>query len=141
MSFRADLVTGVGTMMTAFIAANPTLLIRHFTSRPESLVTELPCSYLDLRPESYHYDASTRERIMSASIVFVQRLTSNAETTDRGDALVDAFTEFADGYPHIITGSWWSDASWTDESVDISTDVPTFAMRWSPEVHLLEGRT
>lgn len=131
MGFRVDLVAGVGTMMAAFIVANPTLLKRHFRSRPPSLNTDLPCSYLDLRPEDVHYAQGVRDRTLTPSIVFVDHLTENGETTDRMDALVDAFAEHLDLYAHVIPGTVWSDGTWTDESQELGDGKPAAATRFT----------
>ena len=113
---RADLVAGITTMMTAYITANPTLLRRHFRSRPPSVGTDLPCSFCDLRPEQVHYANGLRDRIIQPSVVVVDRLTDNGETLDRFDVLVDGLMDHFQGYPHIIAGSIWSDMTVADES-------------------------
>jgi hypothetical protein len=144
MGNRVDLVAGIGTMMTAFIAAHPDLLKRHFRSRPPSLVTDLPCSFLDLRPETVHYDSGLRDRLFTPSIVFVDRLTDNGETTDRLDALVDAFTDHLDNYAHIVAGTSWSGGTWTDEQETLGGEgegAPAAAARWTFEpINFKEGR-
>lgn len=114
---RADIVAGITTMMTAYIAANPTLLRRHFRFRPPSDVTDTPFSYLDLRPETINFDNSTRERVLTADIVVLDRWTEGGETMDRLDVLADSLLTFVSGstYFHIIAGSWWSEIAITDE--------------------------
>ena len=126
---RADLVAGIGTMMAAFIAANPTLLRRHFGSRPKSLVTDWPCSWLDKVPATIHYDSSLREENYLPELVFADRETDSDETSARLDVLVDKFTDFLDGYPHIVAGTVWSDAQWADESVPLSDSTAAAGVR------------
>lgn len=117
MTARVEVVTRLQTILTAFEAANPTLLRRHFKVRPPSLVTDLPCAYIDLRPYTVAYMNSTRDIVMSPSIVFVDRLTDNGETMERFDILVDTFTEFLDDYPYLAAGNAvWSNSTWVDES-------------------------
>lgn len=142
MGFRTDLVTGVSTMMAAFIVASPTLLKRHYRVRPMSLAgADLPCSYLDLRPETVHYSEGIRQRDYTPSIVFVDRLTTNEETVARMDTLVDAFAEHLDLYAHIVTGTAWSDGSWADESADLADGNRAEAARFTfGPISIIEGR-
>ena len=131
MGERQDLVSGVTTMMTAFIAASPTLLKRHFRARPESAVTDWPCSWLDLRPEAVAYNPAVRERNFNASIVFVAGLGDNDQMMTLLDSIVDAFTDHLDSYPHILTGSAWSDGSWSEEAIPLGDDTSTPGVRWT----------
>lgn len=131
MGERQDLVSGVTTMMTAFAAANPTLLKRHFRARPESAVTDWPCSWLDLRPEDIHYDSAMRDRTFNVSIVFVAGLGDNDQMMTLLDSIVDAFTDHLDSYPHILIGSAWSDGSWAEEAIPLGDDTSTPGVRWT----------
>ena len=150
MGARQDLITGLLAVLDAFIAANPTLLRRRFKVRPPTLVTDTPCAYIDLRPETVHYDSGLRDRTFTPSIVFVDRLTENGETMDRFDVLIDAFADHLDNYPHL-TGSGttrnnvWSNGTWADESETLgSTDgstAPAAAARFTfTDVLYKEGR-
>lgn len=131
MGERQDLVTGVETMMAAFILAQPTLLKRHFRARPESAVTDWPCSWLDLRPESVSYDSAMRDRLFSPAIVFVAGGSTNDDSMAILDALVDAFTDHLDAYPHILTGSAWSEGTWSEESIPLSDGTSVPGVRWT----------
>ena len=116
-TFRHDLVAGIGTMMAAYIAANPTLLRRHFRYRPPSTVTDTPFSYLDLRPETITFDNSIRTRTITADIVVLDQWTEAGEVMDRLDDLADSLISFISGptYFHIVPNSWWSEIAITDE--------------------------
>lgn len=131
MGERQDLVSGITTMMTAFIAASPTLLKRHFRARPESAVTDWPCSWLDLRPEEVSYSNSLRDREHNVSIVFVAGRGDNDQMMTLLDSIVDAFTDHLDSYPHILTGSAWSSGSWSEEAVPLSDETTTPGVRWT----------
>lgn len=133
-TFRADLVAGIGTMVNDYIAANPTLLARHFRFRPPSEVTDTPYSYLELRPESIAYDNSIRERIITADLVVLDRWTEGGETMDRVDILADALVTHMASYYHIVPSSWWSEVQVTDEQQEGRVG---FRLRW--EVHFLDG--
>jgi len=140
-TFRADLVTGVTTMMTAFIAAHPTVIKRHFRSHPPSFDTDLPCTYLDLRPEAISHVAGLRERVMSPAVVAVFRLTDNHETTDAQDVAVDLLVDHFTSYPHIVTGTVWDQLTVSDET--IPDDQSRFAgVRFTfGNISIHEGRT
>jgi len=131
MGERQDLVSGVTTMMDAFIAANPTLLKRHFRARPESAVKEWPCSWLDLRPEEVAYSNSIRDRTFNVSIVFVAGQGTNDQQMTLLDSLVDAFTDHLDSYPHVLTGSAWSEGQWSEETIPLGDDTSTSGVRWT----------
>lgn len=131
MGERADLVSGVTTMMAAFISASPTLLKRHFRARPESLVTDWPCSWLDLRPERISYDPAIRNREFNVSIVFAIGMGDNDQQMTLLDSLVDAFTDHLDSYAHVLTGSVWSEGTWSEEAIPLSDDTSTPGVRWT----------
>ncbi len=116
---RQRLSAGFTTMMTAYIAANPTLLVRHFRVKPESMNTDMPFSYLDLRPETVTYDVGVQRRVLSPSLVVVDRYTESGETSDTFDVVVDSLVEFLGGYGgsfggHITNDSTWSTLTITD---------------------------
>lgn len=135
-TFRSDIVAGITTMMSAYIAANPTLLRRHFRYKPPSSVTDTPFSYLDLRPETIGFDNSTRERILTADIVVLDRWTESGEAMDRLDDLADSLVTFISGstYFHIIAGSWWSQMTIGDEDQD-----GLVGFRVSIPIHFMDG--
>lgn len=118
-------------MMAAFIAASPTLLKRHFRARPESLVTDWPCSWLDLRPERVGYDPAIRNREFNVSIVFAIGMGDNDQQMILLDSLVDAFTDHLDSYAHVLASSVWSEGSWAEESIPLSDETSTPGVRWT----------
>ena len=136
-TFRADVVAGMTTMMNAFIAAHPTVVRRHFRFRPPSTNTDLPCSYLDVRPESIAHANGIRTRTMSPSVVVVFRLTSNDETEDVVDAATDLLVDHFTDYPHIAAGTVWDAMTVSDEDDELGIAVRfTFG-----NLELIEGRT
>jgi hypothetical protein len=138
-TFRVDLVTGVTAMMNAYIAANPTKLLRHYRSLPAQF-QDLPCSYLDVRPETVSHANGLRDRVVTPSIVVVTRLTDNGETTDIHDILVDSLLDWFTSYPHIVTGTIWSDMTIADEAV--GADNQFVGTRFSfGNISIAEGRT
>lgn len=141
---RADIVAGFGTMMAAFIAAQPALLKRHFRFRPESL-KDLPCSYIDLRPEVTTYMNGTQTRVISPTLIVVARQTEGGQMADTLDVLVDALVTFIGGYGgsfggHITPTSVWSRMTISDGTEqDGESRFP--AARFSfPDLEIVEGR-
>jgi hypothetical protein len=140
-TFRVDVVAGMTTMINAFIVANPTVILRHFRSRPPSAGTDLPFTFLDLRPEAIEHVSGLRYRTMSPSIVAVFQLTDNGETTDAQDAAVDLLVDHFTSYPHIVAGTVWDAMTVSDESLQ---DGESFfaAVRFTfGNISIREGRT
>ena len=113
-------------MLDDFITARPDLLKRRFSVRPETLVTDLPCAYIDLQTSTVHYDSGIRDQIFQPSIVFVDRLADNEQSSDAFDLLVDTFTDFMATnnmtYAYLTktaagvrSNGVWSRGTWTDE--------------------------
>lgn len=135
-TFRSDLVAGVTTMMNAFIVANPTVVVRHFRHRPPTLTTDLPCTYLDLRPESISHANGLRDRVMSPSVVYVGRWTEAGEVMDGFDDAVDLLVDHFSTYPHIVAGTIWDELTVADESVE---DHPAVRFTFG-NIAIAEGR-
>jgi len=139
-TFRADVVAGMTTMMQAFIAANPTLVRRHFRVLPESFTTDIPCSYLDLRPEQISHDSGLRQRLMSPSIVVIFDAADNGEVIDAMDTTTDLLVDWFTSYPHIVSGTVWDAMTVADESVP--NNLGMVAVRFTfGNISILEGRT
>ena len=128
-------------MMAAYITANPTLLRRHFPYVPPSLNSDTPFSYFDLRAETVHHANGLRDRNLRPMVVIVDRLTDNGETLARFDVLEDSLLDHFTTYPHIITGSIWSDISVSDESIaDGDSTFPILRFTFE-DFAKTEGRT
>jgi len=126
-------------MMAAYIAANPTLLLRHHRSLPAQF-QDLPATYHDIVGETVHHSQGIRDRVMSSAIVLVTRLTDNTETTDLHSVLVDSLLDWFTATPHIILGTSWSDMTLTTEAA--GEDNQFVATRFTlPDYTVKEGRT
>jgi hypothetical protein len=126
--------------MTAFIAAHPTIILRHFRSLPPSLLTDVPFTYLDLRPERIDHESGLRHRTMNPSIVAIFDLGDNGETTDLMDAAVDLLVDHFTSYPHIVVGTVWDAMTVADEAVP--NDTSMIAVRFTfGNISIGEGRT
>ena len=137
-TFRADVVAGMTTMMTAFIAANPGVIQRHFRFLPPSFTTDLPCTYLDLRPESISHVSGLRERLMNPSIVAVFDDPENGQTVDTIDPAVDLLVDWFTSYPHIVPGTVWDAMTVAEESIDNGMVAVRFTFG---NISIHEGRT
>lgn len=139
-TFRVDLIAGMLSMVDAFMATNPTLLRHRYKVKPASFTTDLPCAYIDLRPEAITFANGLRDRVISPSVVIVDELTDNGETMGRFDVLVDALVDHFTGYPHLVAGTVWDRMSVADEAQ--GTNNQYAGARFTFEnVSKAEGRT
>ena len=136
---RVDFSAGVATMMTAYIAANPTLLARHHATQPAQF-QDLPATYHDIVSETIHHANGLRDRVMSSAIVLVTRLTDNSQTVNTHAVLVDSLVDWFTSYPHIVPGTAWSDMTVASEPAGV--DNQFLATRFTlPDYTVKEGRT
>jgi len=140
-TFRVDIVNGIGTMMTAFIAANPTVIRRHFRRRPPSTNNDIPYSYLDLRPEAISHVSGLRERVLSPSVVAVFAITDNLETADLQDAATDLLIDHFTTYPHLVAGTVWDAITVTEENAPDGLTDRTAVRFTFGNISIHEGRT
>ena len=127
--------------MGAFIAAHPTVIKRHFRRKPESSNTDIPFTYLDLRPESIIHVSGLRERVMSPSIVAVFQLTDNLETADVEDAATDLLVDHFTSYPHIVAGTIWDELTVSEEAAPDGDTQRTSVRFTFGNISIHEGRT
>ncbi len=127
-TMRADITSGFGTMMAAYIAANPTLLQRHFNVRVES-EKDIPMTYLDRQGEQVTFSNGVRVRTARVDLVLVSRLTEAGETAALHDITVDSLLEWLTLYPHVGGSSTvWDELTIADEAA--GTDNQFFATRF-----------
>jgi hypothetical protein len=143
-TFRTDIVAGFTTMMTAYIAANPTKLTRHFRFNPES-PRDIPYSYIDLRPETVGFEVGLRTRVLTPTLVVVGRPTEGGQMADTMDALVDSLVDFIGDYGgsfggHITATSVWSRMVVTDGTEEIGESRFPAARFSFPDLENSEGR-
>ena len=140
-TFRADVVAGMTTMMVAFIAANPTVIRRHFRRRPPSSNTDIPFTYLDLRPETITHVSGLRERLMAPSVVAVFQLTDNLQTADVQDTTTDLLVDWFTDYPHIVAGTVWDELTVSEEDAPDGETSRTAVRFTFGNISIHEGRT
>ena len=119
MTFRVDVVAGLVSILESFKAANPTLLLRVFTTTPPNFNTDLPCAFVGPRNERATHDQQIRTRQMVPTIVFVDHITDNEETMGRMDRLVDAFADYLTDRPHVVAGTVWDRWQIIDDQIKV----------------------
>lgn len=141
-SFRSDIAGGLYTILTGYVAANPTLLRRAFRARPASWTTDTPCAWVETRNETVTHDSGIRTRTMTPSIVVVDRLTDNVETMDRMDDLVDSMLDYFTANPHITANTIWDQLAISDETDQLPDGSWVTAVRFTfGNVSAREGRS
>lgn len=105
-TFRSDVRDGLYAYLVAFKAANPSLLPGDvYKVRPGSLVP--PCAYVGpMNEPTITQTASIRQRLMTPTVVLVQRIIVPQETGEAMDDLVDAYLDYLDsgGREHLAGG-------------------------------------
>lgn len=95
---RVGLRSGLKELLDAYKATGA--LAESYDYPPESYHT--PCGYIETGvPEAVTHDASTRQRVLTAQVVFVVKLISNAQATRELDVMVDEFHEWVTANPRI----------------------------------------
>jgi hypothetical protein len=103
-SFRASLRSGIKDILDTYQAANPTLLAHVYDHPPSAPRT--PCAYIE-KPmaEKVEHTAQVRIRRPTATVVVLNKLSSNEQATDEQDALVDGLLDAFTADPGAAGGS------------------------------------
>lgn len=135
-TFRADITTGVRTMMDAFITANGTsVLARHEDEKPTTFALDMPLSYLSSIHEDISHTSGTRERVASPTVTVVAEAKVLSTLVD---LLVDHFT----AYPHVVAGTIWDRMTLDDDREEIGDGGSLPAVRFTfTNLSIREGRT
>jgi Trk K+ transport system NAD-binding subunit len=140
-TFRNDIVDGIMTVLNAYIAANPTRLVRAYRSKPLNVAAgDLPSVYVDVRNEDIRHSEGTRTRVMSPSVVVVDRATDNIETGDRMDPLIDGLVDAFTATPQLMTGTVWDRMTIRDVPIEIGEYEYAGVRITIPDVTIREGR-
>jgi hypothetical protein len=108
-TFRADIVSGLKTILDEFQTAHGDLLRATFRTRPESFDKDTPFAFIERWSEDIHHDSGTRERLTAPTIVVVDRLTTNDETLARFDTLIDLLVDHFTSHPNVAPVTIWDD--------------------------------
>lgn len=116
-TFRTDLRAGLKAVLDAYTAAAHAFeLTATLAERPESYARPTPFAFVSLGTERIGHDSGTRTRSIPASIVLVDRITSNDDSTTRLDPIVDALLLTLSQNPHLTAESVWSDLTIRDDT-------------------------
>jgi hypothetical protein len=97
-SFRAQLRAGCKTILDAYQAANPTLLLHTYDAPPESFHT--PLAYVEKGvTEALRHANQIRFRTLRVNIVIVNKLIDNEQAAEEQDALVDGLIDYLTDNP------------------------------------------
>ena len=104
MTSRAQARAGCKTVIDAVKAANPTLLIHTYDSRPNGFYT--PCAFVEnVIGESITHDSGTRTRDLRCEVHVVNKYVTNDQAADEQDALVDLVVEAFTDTPRAASTS------------------------------------
>ena len=102
-TYRADARVALNTLLSSFLAANPTLLNQVYRARPKTL--HPPCAFIgDWHEPTITLDMSIVTRLPQVDLVLVQGEYDNAETMDAQDVLTDAFISYLANNAHQGNG-------------------------------------
>lgn len=140
-TFRQDIVDGILAVLNTYIAANPTLLVRAYRSKPINVAAgDLPAAYVDLRNEVIRHDAGIRDRTMSPTVVVVDRYADAIETGERMDIVVDGLVDAFTAAPQLTSGTIWDRMDIRDVPIEIGEYEYAGVRITIPDVSIQEGR-
>lgn len=141
-TFRADIVDGIMAVLNAYIAANPTQLVRAYRSKPLNVAAgDLPAAYVDVRNEVINHSEGVRVRVMTPTIVVVDRAVDNIETGDRMDPLIDDLVDAFTATPQLATGTIWDRMDIRDIPVEIGEYEYAGVRITISDITIREGRS
>lgn len=142
-SFRQQVVTGVVAVLTAFQAANPTLLVQTSSARPRSATNfALPGAYIDTRSESVTFDHDIRYTTLTTPVIVCVQVSDNVQAEAQMDAIMDGLRDAFTLAFHAAAGG----VSITAQGVANDTNSPELGMPYLANVIAIastvnEGRT
>lgn len=106
-TFREDVRAGIVSTLGTFRTANPTLLRKIWTVRPESFtVGDLPAMTVGNLTEDIATANGIRQRQMSGfTVEITDQIADNLEASNRGDLLVDAIMDFLTASFHMASAT------------------------------------
>jgi hypothetical protein len=141
-SFRQQTVAGVETVLLAFKAANPTLLVQVDTAKPRSGSTfTMPGAYVDARYESVVFMHDIRQTTLTTPVVVLVQVSDNQLAERQMDAIMDGLRDAFTLAYHATNA-----ISITAQNVAQDTDLPELGVPYLANVigivsTIAEGRT
>lgn len=139
-TYRANARTTGLAYLTAFQAANPTLLLAVSRARPGSI--HAPCAWIGDWGETVDFSMQLLTREPQIEFWFVQGEYDNAQTMDAQDVLDDAWLSYISNNPHFGNGVIIS-ASSSDREVTFGgpggSTATYLATVWTLGLNIQEG--
>ena len=105
-TFRRDVTNNLVALAEDFQNANPTLLLRVHSRKPQGFTGDLPAVYVGSHNEAIRHDAGLRIRTMEPQLVLVGNPSgAPEEIADEMDTLVDEFLDYVTLHPHAISSN------------------------------------
>jgi hypothetical protein len=140
-TFRADIVAGIMSVLNAYCAAHPDQLVRAYRSKPLNVAAgDLPAAYVDLRNEVITHSEGVRVRVMSPTVVVVDRAIDNLETGDRMDPLIDGLVDAFTATPQLSATTIWDRMDIRDIPVEIGEYEYAGVRMTISDITIREGR-
>jgi hypothetical protein len=140
-TFRADVASGLVTILEAFKTANPTLLRSVHRARPEGFTGDYPIAFVEARPETIFHTSGIRDRTMTPSVSVVDAGGTNAEMMAAFDTLVDALLDHFTLYPHITSNTVWDRMTVEDYAEEIGDGLRPAVRFTFGNLSIQEGRS
>lgn len=139
-SIRQTARSGAKGVLDTYRTANPTRLQHTYDHPPGSYHT--PCAFVDKEmPETITFSASVRQRVLTVTVVVLNRLSSNQESSAEQDVLVDGLIDaFTSAARTAVPGCLITPASVSDAERE-SNDGRYAGFELALLVESQEGRT
>jgi hypothetical protein len=141
-SFRVQSVAGVVSVLTAFQASNPILLVQVMTARPRGASTfTMPGAWLQARSETVSFDHDIRYTVITIPVVVAVQVSDNEQAEAQMDAIMDGLRDAFTLAYHAATP-----VSITAQTAAADTDLPELGMAYLANIISIastvqEGRT
>ncbi len=141
-SFRVQSVAGVVGVLSAFTAANPTLLVQFDTAQPRSGSTfSMPGAWLQARSETVSFIHDIRTTVITTPIVVAVQVSDNEQAEAFMDALMDGLRDAFTLAYHAA-----NPVSITAQTAAADTNLPELGMPYLANIIAIastvqEGRT
>lgn len=144
-TFREDVRAGMLSTLGSFKTANPLLIRKVWTVRPESFTTgDLPALVLGNMTEAITTLNGVRQRVLNGfTVEVVDRSPENTEAAKRADLIVDAVMDYLTAAYHMASGTsivepiGVEDGPPIEEATNLGWVSQTIGFRAS----VMEGRT
>ncbi len=119
-SFRVQSAAGVASVLNAFKASNPTLLVQVMTARPRGASTfTMPGAWIQARSETVSFEHDIRYTVVTVPVVIAVQVSDNQQAEAQMDAIMDGLRDAFTLAYHVT-----SSVSITAQTAAADTDLP-----------------